>query len=525
MAEISSFTETIKRLRSRSTKRDPKSVRLASVASAITDVIEGDVTAGKVYASVVSTLEGTLHQDPSERSAILDSLATQVALLDILRTTLPYVAPATIAATLALTSRVLRSLVTFGRSITLDQTQGTIFDTKDGLGSISLLLCSSCKTASDLLRHIPTSAEPRAVRVLLDGTLLSLIHDSRENVRRTAQNELCGLLNMRFPSCHAAILDRTTKFVHALLDDYGPKALTENGNKGFVSLLGFLQLSAVAMDFVSIGSRLMKILTSLLTDCSSLSSSSLFLAKSRDASGKILTINAILSTILSIFEHDSSSCKKAAIEEFAARTLASLIQARPALALRDGNAEWDLIESGRTIYGQVTLSTCQHLLREEKPVTGIKLLPLAIQHVVNLSCPSDGVPDTTVADTLFIELAQLFRSHLLPLRSFNQQTHACCTKKCLFILQSILQPRFQRTWTVSLKTLVILLQQMDHGEIDVQTCVQSILKLRKGAIDDKQALEAIDDAFSCLIQGIGIMQFWNLVDLTNLCASSLKTGE
>ena len=55
------FEELLNDLKSRSkTSRDPRIVRLSSVTSALVDVIHGDITASKVYASAVTTLEATL---------------------------------------------------------------------------------------------------------------------------------------------------------------------------------------------------------------------------------------------------------------------------------------------------------------------------------------------------------------------------------------------------------------------------------------------------------------------------------
>jgi hypothetical protein len=326
---------------------------------------------------------------------------------------------------------------------------------------------------------------------------------------------------MTSPPCHGAVLNGTSKYVHAQLDDCRSNAFLEKGNRDLIDLLGFLQLSIMSMDFPSIGARLMEMLMNLLADCSSLSSSTpVFLAKSRDATIQILTINAILSTVLAMLEHDATDSKIQDLVSFAARVLATLIQARPTLTFRDGTAEWDLLQSGRTIYGQVILSACQRLLVDKDHETGCKLLPLTIQHVLNLSRPSDASPDSVVADTLLVELSQLFRAQLQPLKTADPKRYERCSKECLGAMQIVLQPSFQQTWSVSLKTLTILLQQMNYQDDAVKTCVQSMMKLRCSLDQDKHSEDAVDHAFSSLIEGIGIESFWDQVELSSLCSSS-----
>ena len=523
---MDSFSEVLTDLKGLSKRRDPRSVRLASVTSAIIDVIDGEVTAAKVYASAVTTLEGTLHQQHQELESILDSLTTQTALLEVLRLSLSHVSPATIAATFALSSRVLRGVVISCRSVALDQTQGAIFETKDGLGSISFVLCASIRAAAELLRSLPHGTDEKTIRQFLNATLLTLIKDTRSKVRSTARDELCGLLNVTSSTSSSSILHGATKYVNAELEKCSSNNSLEQGNKDLVDLLGFLQLSVMSMDFPSIGARLMEILMGLLADCSSLSPNSpVFLSKPRDVTIKVLTINAILSTILAMLEHDATDSKREALFSFAARVLATLIQARPSLAFRDGIAEWDLLQSGRTTYGQVLLSACQRLLVGEENETGCKLLPLTIQQVLNISKPSDALSDSTVADTLMLELSQLCRTQLQPLKTVDPDRFEHCSQECLRVISVVLQPSFQPTWAVSLKPLTILLQLMSHQDDAVKACVRSMMKIRCSLDQDPQSQDAVDDAISALIQGIGIESFWDRVDLNRLCSVSETSAE
>lgn len=356
MDDAESFTEVVDDLKSLATNsRDPRSVRVGNVISALTDVIQGGVTPGKVYASTVTTLEGTLHQDHGDVNIMLDSLTTQTALLKILGVVVPHVSAATLGATIGLTSRVLRGVVSSSLSILVNDSQGSLLDTNDGLGALTTLLCETCHTVGEVLRNLtPSTVQEAAVRQLLTGTVLGLLQDTRQKVQNAAKNSLSGLLLMNSPRCHPAILKATTKYVNMHIDNYLKNPSNQNENQNMIELTGFLGTSLVSLNFTAIGGRLMTILVDLLNE-ESLSSPSrpVFVANSHGSTLKILTINSILSTILSLLEADDEVGKKniEKINSFAARVLASLVQARPTLSFREGAADVDLLESGRTIYG------------------------------------------------------------------------------------------------------------------------------------------------------------------------------
>jgi hypothetical protein len=526
MDDTNSFTEVLHDLEDLSKSRDPRSVRLASVALALTDVIgEGgeDATASEVYASAVATLEGTLHQQHRGVDNVIDSLSTQVALLELLSLTLPHVAPATVAATMAPTSRVIRSVLSSSQSILVDESQGAILDTKDELGAITFVLCSSCKAAAELLRYLPSDVDEKHVRHLLNSTLLALFDDVRPKVRKAAKDEICGLLKMEHPLCHVAVRDSINKRVLSHLRSFGFSSSQKSDQKSIqlLDLLGFLQSSIMSINFTSIGSHLMEMLLKIFDDCSLFSSSQqMFVAKAKDTTGHVLMINGILSTLLAMLEDDASDDKAKDLDFFAARVLASLVQIRPTLTFRDGAAEFDILQSGRTVYGQVMLSAVQRLLLQNDVERGCRLLPLTIQHVLNLSMPSVESQQNTVADTLLMELSQLFRAQLQPLRTKDPVQHERCCSECLVAMQIILKPSFQQIWSISLKTLAILLQQMDRQDSAVKACVYSMIKVRGSVVDETPSLDEFDEAFSYLIQVIGIESFWDQIELNRTCLSS-----
>lgn len=517
-----SFSQVIENLKALSTERDPRLIRLAAVTAALGDVAGESPPPTKFFASAIETLEGTLHQNHQEANTILDSLVTQMALLDIISLTVPHVAPGMLAATAPLTSRVLRGVVHSCRSIGVQEMQSIILDTQDGLGGVSSLLCSSCKAVSELLRNLPSVVDNKIIANLLNATLVSLLKDTRGKVKTTAVNEICGLLAMESPKCHVTIRNETTKYIKREIEK-SLQDLTGDASTDFVDLLGFLQHSVMFLDFTAIGSRLMEIFLSLLTDSSSKSSSRpVFVTKFKDTRKQILILNAILSTILAMLEHDIADSKKKSLGVFASRVLASLVQVQPTLTFRYGAVEDDLIDSGRSIFGQVMLSACQKIISYGELETGSKLLPLMIQHVVNLSRPSDDLSDYDIAETLMPELSQLFRMHLKDLQNKNLPLYNKCSQNCLAAMELILHSSFQTTWTVSLKPFVILLQGMDSQNDSVKSCIDSMVKLRCEVADNPTFCHAMDDAISSLIQDRGIETFMDQIRLTSRC---IATGE
>lgn len=538
MDDADSFTEVVTNLKGLSkNSRDPRSVRVATVISALTDVIEGDVTPAKVYASTVTTLEGTLHQDHAgDVDVIFDSLTTQAALLKILGAVVPHVSPATLGATIGLTSRVLRGTASSSLSIlgTQDgETTSSLLDTKDGLGALSTVLSETCQAVGEVLRNIPPSAaDETAVKQLLTGTLIRLLQDSRQKVQNSAKDALNGLLLMGTPRCHPAILKTTTKYVEMHINNYLKRSSNQTEIQNLIELTGFLGRSLISLNFTAIGGRLMTILVDLLNEESASSPARpVFVANSHASTLKILTINSILSTILSLLEADDDIGMKKTekINSFASRVLASLVQARPTLTFREGAAEIDLLESGRTIYGEILISSTQRVLSSRSTAEiGAKLLPLVLQQLLGLARPveADDSDGNDVAETLFAEVSQLFRVQLHALSKDNPALHESCSQNCLRVLQSVVvvnDSPFDETYMPMLKCLALLLQQMTLQREEELQCIQSLIDLRCDEKIDKNLQRHIEDAFTSLIQGIGLEKFWNVIDFPKLCSKkSLK---
>ena len=537
MDDLDSFAEVVTNLKDLSrNSRDPRTIRVSTVIAALTDVVEGEVTAGKVYASTVTTLEGTLHKDHgSNEDVILDALITQAALLKILGVVVPHVSPATLGATIGLTSRVLRGAVSSSLSILGSQegeTTNTLLDTNDGLGALSIVLSEACQTVGEVLRQLPPTVDESAVKQLVAGTLIGLLQDSRQKVQNSAKDALNGLLLMGNPRCHPAILKTTTKYVEMHINNYLKRPSNQTEIQNLIELTGFLGRSLVSLNFTAIGGRLMTILVDLLNEESmSTAARPVFVANSHGSTLKILTINSILSSILSLLEADDDigMKKMEKINAFSSRVLASLVQARPTLAFREGAAEIDLLESGRTIYGEILLSSTQRVLSSRSTAEiGAKLLPMVLQHLIALSRPveADDSEGNDVSETLFAEVSQLFRVQLLALSKDNPALHDSCSHNCLRVLKSVVASNdgaFDETYTPVLKCVALLLQQMELNREDELQCIKSLIDLRCNENIDKNLQRHVEDAFASLIQGIGLEKFWTVIDFPKLCSKkSLK---
>uniref|UniRef100_A0A7S4EQ48 RRP12 HEAT domain-containing protein n=1 Tax=Pseudo-nitzschia australis TaxID=44445 RepID=A0A7S4EQ48_9STRA len=539
MEDEDSFTEVVSNLKGLSRKsRDPRSIRVSTVISALTDVVEGEISPAKVYASTVTTLEGTLHKDHAgDVDVIFDSLTTQAALLKILGVVVPHVSPATLGATIGLTSRVLRGAVSSSLSI-LGSQEGAatnmLLETNDGLGALSTVLCDTCQAVGEVLRHLPLSTTHESViKQLLMGTLIGLLQDTRQKVQSAAKDALNGLLLMGSPRCHPAILKTTTKYVNMHIDNYLKNPTKQTEIQDLIELTGFLGRSLISLDFTSIGGRLMTILVDLLNEESSSSSPArpVFVANSHGSTLKILTMNSVLSAILSLLEADDEIGMKKSekVDSFASRVLASLVQSRPTLVFREGAAEIDLLESGRTIYGEILISSTQRVLNNKsKAEIGAKLLPMVLQQLLGLSQPveADGSEGNDVAETLFAEVSQLCRVQLQALSRNSPALHKSTSQNCLRVLKSVVTSNngpFDETYTPVLQCLALLLQQMTpQGEEETQ-CIQSLIVLRCDDSIDKNLQRQIEDALNSLIQGIGLEKFWNVIDFPKMCSkNSLK---
>jgi len=129
----------------------------------------------------------------------------------------------------------------------------------------------------------------------------------------------------------------------------------------------------------------------------------------------------------------------------------------------------------------------------------------------------DEEVDEAVTEPLMAELSAFFRSQIHILKESNKcsQTNIeNCTTSCLKALEQVMLPSFQATWSISLKTLVILLQTVDRHDM-APGIVVSLLELRNKSANDVHSQRAVEAAVGSLVEGVGIEDFWEWVEWTD----------
>mmetsp|Transcript_40077 Transcript_40077/g.45606 ORF Transcript_40077/g.45606 Transcript_40077/m.45606 type:complete len:1234 (-) Transcript_40077:9-3710(-) len=477
MNEDESFQEVLRGLKALGSKRDPRSVRLAAVTMAIIDVInEDEITPAKVYASTVTTLEGSLQQSDNLGS---NSLITQVALLEVLRVSIPYVARNTLSATLPITSRVLRAVVISCCNIIHDD------DTKDELGGVNATLRASCRATTQLVIIMASDAQEKVVRQLLQDTLILLWDDRRSNVRKAAQeganeivlNGLCGSLFTNFSS----------------------NRINSNNTTKMLQTLRWLQTTILHLQFERLGQKIMQVLLSIIEQPSGAGSDFVANFGKRQARDRVLLINEILTLLVFVMEEQEIQLEKSRkdqIHTFATRVLATLLQGKPLLIfLSEKTIDAELLENGKVLYGKVLMLSCQFVMKSD-PTVVKKLLPLTVQQVVQLSKPELD-ESSVVAKFLMPELTRMFRT-------------IDVTNELLHIMEVILHHSFRATWSVSLLPLATLLRRNQNPDVIAQ-----LIQLHP--LDEKP----VEEAIGSIIQEVGLEKFWKFISWNNDVNKSL----
>jgi hypothetical protein len=443
------------------------------------------VSPAQVYASIIQTIEQTL-----------GSLATQVALLELLQKTIPHVSSAAIGATLSVASRTLRAVVTS----CLEATDST--ETKDELGGVNATLRGVIRASTELIKKLPSSAPEKTVKHLYHGTILSLFEDRRPKVRKAAHNATLELL--MHESCHSAIKQSIQSYAHARLEKARKGANAENAH--LLHLLGFLERAITHLD-EKVGAEILELVMVTLQGGQKSSDGNFVANMSRkDITHKILLINGLLSTLVAVLEGEEYPQ-----DAFCARVLASLLQARPMMVFASGSCDEDWIDAGRTLYGRALLLSCQRVLESDAKV-GCKLFPLAIQMILQLCRPSDETPAVEVAQTLMVELTRTFRIQLKPLSELEPRPVEVdqCLQDSLRRMEQVLHHSFRPTWVVTLQALAFLLHLMQADD-KVPAVVESLVQLHSLVAADATTREAVESAVGSLIQGVGIEIFWSWV--------------
>lgn len=492
-------------------KRDPKTVRLAAVSAAIREVIQGDMTASKVYVKTLTTLEGAWNYIKTEKMSsdvAQDALMTKVALLQLVSATVPYIeSPSLVGATLSRASQTIRGVV--ADAIRLGD-EAVLEETKDDLGSVSSVLRAACRASVQIMKIIPSSTDEKNIKQFLIPCLVSLFRDRRTKVRKAAQDGVVELLlQSDFDSlCHPVIIKTMTTFIHTELKKV-KKNPTNQALFDLVQVLPFVERSILHLDYSLLCKSIMELLTVLMHDQSSATAEDyVAVAKIREATPKVQVIAVLLSSVDTMLADESES-RKAFLDEFSARVAASLLQSKPNVAFRQGSAESTVLVQAQTQFGQTLLAATRRTLVSNLSI-GVRLLPVCVQMTVALCRPDEDDPnDSSVGNVLLVDLTSVFRE-TLPLLVDDESAHNCVAKS-VERLEQILLPIYKSTWPLGLKCLAIVLKHA-HQILSIRTNVAELVRIRSEMEVGSDLQYVAEDALSTLVQGIGLEECWEMLD-------------
>lgn len=484
--EDTQFSSVLEKLVQGSKKRDPRTIRLAAVTSALVEVAGNHPS--KVYASTISALERTL-----EVENIQDSLSTQVALLELLFTTIGYVEPpAILVATLPLSSRVLRAIVNAS-------VEAPTSETKDELGGSNAVLRWTCKASTELLKRVEPATDEKTTKTFLVGTLMALMEDSRPKVRKAAHAGLFELLMT--DGAHPVIRKTLNAYIQRELITSLKQRRTDGS---ILHLLGFLEHSIDHLNMTKIGDQLMEYLVALFQSDES-GADFISVQKVKESMPRILTITSLLACVSKAMTSSIGSGNS----EFASRVLATLIQGKPSLVFRHGTADEHTLQRGRVLYGEAMLTGCRCLFRTNSPLIG-KLFPLSLKLVVVLSKPHEDDPeDATVAESLMVSVAQVVREEMGSLGSQTTETRQMIGE-CLRIALQTTDPDYRASWSVSLPVVIAFLR-LDLESPQATDAVEALIQCHGRVPSGTSSQADVEAAFSSLVQGVGVEAVWPLI--------------
>jgi ribosomal RNA-processing protein 12 len=494
-------------------KRDPRAIRLAAVASAMKDVVGYDIdqSPAKFYASTVTTLSGES----------LD-LATQLALLELLSLVIPHVPSSTLNATLPITSRTLRGVVSSCRQASKKEDG----ETKDELGGLNATLRACCRTTSQFLQHTlaNNAGDAMEVRKVMQGTFLALWDDRRPKVRKAAQQGASELV----------MILKKNKAVQIVMADFVLFQLSAKNNTsaGVLHTLQWLQhtIHHFHKHVDKLTTNIMELLMSIVQNPSAKAPAAddTFVAKFAASQGggtqqhqqRILLANAVMSLLVAMLEEQpDDEAQEKWLNAFAPRVLASLLQGKPTLVFAPtaGNDSSNLEDSAKSLYGQTLMVATQRILQTDgASEVANKLLPLSVQMLVQLAKPNpmeDATSAVVVAEGVFPQLTKLIRTELLVPDSL-----VTCYAELLSSLEVVvLQPIYRPTWSVSLMPLALMIQaQQQHEGADVENeeVANLVAVLIQRHTEEEAAVhhqQAIEEAVGALIQGVGLERFWKWI--------------
>ena len=497
------FASALSQLTVKTSRRDPRSLRLAAVTSALLDVVDS-VTPPQIYAKAVTALEGTLNNDITP-----DTIATQVSLLELLCVTLPYIENKTIVtSTLPLTARVLRAMVATSR-------EAAVLETKDELGGVNSLMRWTCRVVSKVLQSIQSNADAAQVKQFTNETLLSLLNDRRPKVRKEAA---AGISEVLFSeTCHKEVRKATSHYAHLVLTK-ARKAIQDQDRLGdTIHCLSFLETCIFKLDYNKLLQDIME-LFSLLVQLDSSHTTSDFAAvtKVKENTPKILALTTALATVTALLK-DTDPSRKRQLDELSPRVLASLLQAKPSFVFRYGAADLDLLQRGEIVWGECIVASFARVAQSDTEVA-LRLSPLTFQAIVLLSKPKDqDYENGSVAQIVMAELSQALRECLPVLLQSVTHENKKLLEESLSALSHVMDPLYRPNWSASLPTMVLFIQLV-RSQVNAMQHAKSLIALRNQVPAGSPSQQAIEGAVIALVQGVGIELFWQWIEwrpLTN----------
>ena len=513
--EPQSFESLISSLRGRSESQDPRRVRLASLVSAVTDVISSEgveVSPLRVWKATISTLEGSL-QTLSQEVDLVDSICTQTSLLEFLHLLFPFVDSSAIPATWKPTASVLINLRDSILSLRAEGVVSTTSRANDGLDYVHSILREFCNVSVTLIQCVSgvgNGVDGRAVKQFFRETLRFLLNDEHEGARKSAKSNIGRLLEMKDPRCHSAVLDEMNKLIVVALDSITSAADPAQKCIQMKDLLDIISSNIMHLDFATIGEKQMGVIVSLIGK-NKLHDEG-FVVKKNASSALASVMNLFLATILRIV--DSSSASNL-VDEFAGRVLATLLQIRPSLAMRGGDLSAS--STGHELVAQLMVSAAGRLIKADGS-KGAILLPLAINNLFLLALEHEKLGlDISTTQKWFLHLKSVLQTNLPGVRESNATLHARCCHSCLKTIKPIL--RLKDGWVKRgpLLCLAELLIQIDVHDEYGTAIILELISLRENTISGSDLEFAVEESLSRVVQHHGLDRFWDRIDFSQLC--------
>lgn len=512
--EIDSFEVFVHELLRLSSSRDPRQARLSSVASAIFDVIKSEgleINAARVYAKASIVLEGTLQKKHEEIDHLVDSIYTQIALLELLDGVLPKLDTSTVLATFVPIGRTIRNLMTLMRSIHKSNPE---LDIKDDSGCVVSLLCSAGKTSSTLLQCFsksPKNSDDKALRQFFRDTILqSLVSNSNQKVENNAGREIGDLLRMTAPKCHPTILRDINFQIQSALESIAVANYPAQRCGEMMGILDVTRSNIMHLD-AAVGQKLMLVLVALIQRSSATSDD--FVMKTRDSSSFVLVINVLLSAVENLLESDSND---EMLNDYATRVLATLLQVEPSLILRGADEETS--SAGRELLAQVMLSSAKRVVNAELSKASA-LLPLVIGRLFALAGDQEYSDETIQVQRWFLELTQIIHVKLPEMKRKDLASYQKCCEASFDVARQMLGCKQNWIYQGALICLAELALQNETQPDKVTSTIRSLISRRSRLNPTSPGALALDDAMCRIVQGLGIDEFWHRVDIPKLCST------